>query len=389
MVSFSSLGGSSRLAKERAEAFLRKNPKLPYTAATSVAQVLGFPYNIIPELPAVLRKLWSLPDWRDVAVSLARSGKIVVYAVMYLLFHTVCSLILKKKQVTKRAAAEIFTRSLITLGPKETASAHSWTFWVGRSATPGSICPVYTFTTVEGFWSFYNNMCQPSQLTPGFDFYFFKDNIEPKWEGEESVHAEGGKWTLSFSRGESNFPWQQTLQALVNEQFRHRHDVCGAVVNVRDEQEKISLWTKNAANENAQLSIGKQWNMGSFRASSLLRSAMVFLAVKLTASFGLVTAAMPPPPPSSFDSYCGGSCRLWSSSWLQACNVDRCYHFGEEAEVGSGTGGVEVRPSAAFFGKAELATSRWASSHSPCKKQKLGRPKGLTNNPRVESVSEN
>ncbi|XP_050367426.1 eukaryotic translation initiation factor 4E-2-like [Argentina anserina] len=237
MVSFSSLGGSSRLAKERAEAFLRKNPKLPYTAATSVAQVLGFPYNIIPELPAVLRylrKLWSLPGW-------------------------LCSLILKKKQVTKRAAAEIFTRSLITLGPKETASAHSWTFWVGRSATPGSICPVYTFTTVEGFWSFYNNMCQPSQLTPGFDFYFFKDNIEPKWEGEESVHAEGGKWTLSFSRGESNFPWQQTLQALVNEQFHHRHDVCGAVVNIRDEQEKISLWTKNAANENAQLSIGKQW----------------------------------------------------------------------------------------------------------------------------------
>ncbi|GAB2210428.1 hypothetical protein Droror1_Dr00015694 [Drosera rotundifolia] len=36
-------------------------------------------------------------------------------------------------------------------------------------------------------------------------------------------------------------------------------EICGAVVNVRNRQEKIALWAKNAANEAAQLSIGHQW----------------------------------------------------------------------------------------------------------------------------------
>ncbi|PRQ57713.1 putative translation Initiation factor eIF-4e [Rosa chinensis] len=49
------------------------------------------------------------------------------------------------------------------------------------------------------------------------------------------------------------------LQALIGEQFDHGDEICGAVVNVRNRQKKIALWTKNAANEAAQVSIGKQW----------------------------------------------------------------------------------------------------------------------------------
>lgn len=40
---------------------------------------------------------------------------------------------------------------------------------------------------------------------------------------------------------------------MIGEQFDHGDDICGAVVNVRTRQEKISLWTKNAANESAQV----------------------------------------------------------------------------------------------------------------------------------------
>lgn len=44
------------------------------------------------------------------------------------------------------------------------------------------------------------------------------------------------------------------LLAMTGEQFEHGDEICGAVVNVRGRQEKMSLWTKNASNEAAQVS---------------------------------------------------------------------------------------------------------------------------------------
>lgn len=40
---------------------------------------------------------------------------------------------------------------------------------------------------------------------------------------------------------------------MIGEQFEHGDEICGAVVNVRTRQEKISVWTKNATNEAAQV----------------------------------------------------------------------------------------------------------------------------------------
>jgi translation initiation factor 4E len=40
---------------------------------------------------------------------------------------------------------------------------------------------------------------------------------------------------------------------MIGEQFDHGEEICGAVVNVRARQEKISLWTKNAMDEAAQV----------------------------------------------------------------------------------------------------------------------------------------
>lgn len=47
---------------------------------------------------------------------------------------------------------------------------------------------------------------------------------------------------------------------MIGEQFDHGDEICGAVVNVRARQEKISVWTKNASNEAAQVTILKQIN---------------------------------------------------------------------------------------------------------------------------------
>lgn len=141
---------------------------------------------------------------------------------------------------------------------------HSWTFWFdnpsGKSkqaAWGSSIRPIYTFSAAEDFWSVYNNIHHPSKLAVGADFHCFKNKIEPKWE--DPVCANGGKWTMNFSRGKSDTCWLYTLLALIGEQFDYGDEICGAVINVRVRQEKIALWTRNAANETAQVSIGKQW----------------------------------------------------------------------------------------------------------------------------------
>lgn len=45
----------------------------------------------------------------------------------------------------------------------------------------------------------------------------------------------------------------QQLLAMIGEQFDCGDEICGAVVNVRPGQDKISIWTKNANNEAAQV----------------------------------------------------------------------------------------------------------------------------------------
>ncbi|CAO2823457.1 unnamed protein product [Amaranthus hypochondriacus] len=151
---------------------------------------------------------------------------------------------------------------------KSIASVHplenSWTFWFDnpsakskQAAWGSSIRSIYTFSTVEQFWSLYNNIHHPSKLVVGADFHCFKNKIEPKWE--DPICANGGKWTVTFQRGKSDTCWLYTLLAMIGEQFDHGDEICGAVVNVRGKQDKISIWTKNAANEAAQLSIGRQW----------------------------------------------------------------------------------------------------------------------------------
>jgi translation initiation factor 4E len=90
---------------------------------------------------------------------------------------------------------------------------------------------------------------QPSKLGAGTDFHCFRAGIEPKWEDPKCTH--GGKWTAT--------PPRANLLGMIGEQFDEGDEICGAVVSVRAKQDKISIWTRTASNETAQVSIGKQW----------------------------------------------------------------------------------------------------------------------------------
>lgn len=111
---------------------------------------------------------------------------------------------------------------------------------------------------MEEFWCLYDQIFKPSKLLANADFHLFKAGIEPKWEDPEC--ANGGKWTVVTNR-KANLDemWLETLMALIGEVFNEAEEICGVVASVRKSQDKISLWTKSAANEAVQMSIGRKW----------------------------------------------------------------------------------------------------------------------------------
>ncbi|KAL9401326.1 hypothetical protein Peur_005175 [Populus x canadensis] len=138
-----------------------------------------------------------------------------------------------------------------------------WTFWFDNQSKQGAawgtcLRKVYSFDTVEEFWCLYEQVFKPSKLPGNADFHLFKDGIEPKWE--DPVCASGGKWSVTSSRkADLDTMWLETLMALIGEQFDEPDEICGVVASVRQRQDKLALWTKAAANEAAQMSIGRKW----------------------------------------------------------------------------------------------------------------------------------
>ncbi|KAI9086878.1 hypothetical protein K1719_031201 [Acacia pycnantha] len=69
-----------------------------------------------------------------------------------------------------------------------------------------------------------------------------------------SKHNLDRKWTFWFdnqTKPKQSAAWGTLL--------RKGDDICGVVASVRQRQDKISLCTKTATNEAAQMSIGRKW----------------------------------------------------------------------------------------------------------------------------------
>lgn len=161
---------------------------------------------------------------------------------------------------------------------------------------------VATFDKVEDFWALYNHIQVASGLVWGSDYYVFKEGIKPMWEDENNV--KGGRWLLQLqvgsrqgrpgtaaANGGGNYHhhpgaktgsaatangarsgeverqkraeqldqyWLELLMAMVGEQFEDLGEyICGAVVNVRQKGDKISLWTQDATKDNVNQRIGQ------------------------------------------------------------------------------------------------------------------------------------
>eukprot|EP00670_Eutreptiella_braarudii_P002047 CAMPEP_0174296980 /NCGR_PEP_ID=MMETSP0809-20121228/49612_1 /TAXON_ID=73025 ORGANISM="Eutreptiella gymnastica-like, Strain CCMP1594" /NCGR_SAMPLE_ID=MMETSP0809 /ASSEMBLY_ACC=CAM_ASM_000658 /LENGTH=251 /DNA_ID=CAMNT_0015400407 /DNA_START=19 /DNA_END=774 /DNA_ORIENTATION=- len=118
---------------------------------------------------------------------------------------------------------------------------------------------VYTFDTVEDFWSVYNNIQSPCQLPPGSNYHLFKHGIKPMWEHE--ANRRGGKWIIQFPhklKGRIDKCWLFLSLALIGEHFQDGDEVCGGVVSVRKQNSRLSLWTRTAKDRDMCIQIGRQ-----------------------------------------------------------------------------------------------------------------------------------
>ncbi|XP_076942215.1 eukaryotic translation initiation factor-like [Bidens hawaiensis] len=134
-----------------------------------------------------------------------------------------------------------------------------WTFWFENKSKPNkqgaawgnNLRKVYTFQTVEEFW------CIPSLVSLIQLAIFNGNTLLWVWFGIQTGATSPPLEMLR--KPELETMCLETLMALIGEQFDEADEICGVVAAVRQWQDKLSLWTKNAANEAAQMSIGRKW----------------------------------------------------------------------------------------------------------------------------------
>ncbi|XP_052862437.1 eukaryotic translation initiation factor 4E1-like [Anopheles cruzii] len=138
---------------------------------------------------------------------------------------------------------------------------HTWTLWyleLDRLKTwADSMNEVTSFSTVEDFWSLYNHIRGPSEIKVGGDYMLFKSHIRPMWEDEANIR--GGRWTVSMNKHLSDKYWLDTVLCLIGEAFEYSDEICGAIVNVRQKIDKISIWTANSQHREAVMDIGRTY----------------------------------------------------------------------------------------------------------------------------------
>jgi translation initiation factor 4E len=109
-----------------------------------------------------------------------------------------------------------------------------------------SIKSISTVKTVEQFWSTYNYLKRPNNLSSTTDYHFFRDGIKPTWE--DPKNAKGGKWIIRLPKGLASRYWEEVVLALIGGQFPGIPDgeICGLVISIRYSEDILGIWNRSA-----------------------------------------------------------------------------------------------------------------------------------------------
>jgi len=109
-----------------------------------------------------------------------------------------------------------------------------------------SIKSISTVKSVEEFWSTYNYLKRPNDLSSTTDYHFFRDGIKPTWE--DPKNAKGGKWIIRLPKGLASRYWEEVVLALIGGQFPGVPDgeICGLVISIRYSEDILGIWNRSA-----------------------------------------------------------------------------------------------------------------------------------------------
>mmetsp|Transcript_19299 Transcript_19299/g.27150 ORF Transcript_19299/g.27150 Transcript_19299/m.27150 type:complete len:195 (-) Transcript_19299:72-656(-) len=119
-----------------------------------------------------------------------------------------------------------------------------------------------TFSTAEEFWQVFNNVKPASHLALNSNYHIFREGVQPMWEDVANLH--GGKFVLSMPKRDSKAGkcdewWLYTTLAVIGETMDMTGDeICGAVVSIRKNQDRIALWLKSCDKDKC-VKIGARW----------------------------------------------------------------------------------------------------------------------------------
>jgi translation initiation factor 4E len=137
----------------------------------------------------------------------------------------------------------------------------TWSLWVnkvigfGASTTSSPVIKAYTYNSIEGFWSMFNNLPGPSNLPIGYNLYLFVDPISPTWE--DAANSKGGRWFLSSSEDMTD-AWMKICLAVMGETMKNSDSVLGFHLSRRQKYSRIAIWVKDKNATAIVKSIGQQ-----------------------------------------------------------------------------------------------------------------------------------
>jgi translation initiation factor 4E len=164
------------------------------------------------------------------------------------------------------------TTEILPTNPPTVAPLHNtWVLWYDNprmAPTEGSgdwkdnLKHCGEFTTIQEFWSIFNNILPASSLTIHSNYHVFRKGVVPMWEDPQNKL--GGKFVLTIPKKDSKAGrcdewWLYTLLSILGETLDINGDqVCGAVVSIRKSQDRIALWLKSS-NQKVCVEIGERW----------------------------------------------------------------------------------------------------------------------------------
>ncbi|XP_034952299.1 eukaryotic translation initiation factor 4E type 3-like [Chelonus insularis] len=131
----------------------------------------------------------------------------------------------------------------------------SWTFWLdkavhGRTVNEykENLKKIYTVSTIQNFWAVYNNIPKVCEIQNRYNYHLMRDEKLPLWE--EEYNKKGGTWRFRCHKTDSELVWKEVVLAAIGEQFNDHiskdDEICGVTVSIRDRDDLIQIWNKNA-----------------------------------------------------------------------------------------------------------------------------------------------